>query len=157
MSQRLQVYETDQIRVTFDPKVCIHSGACLRALPAVFDVSRRKWIDPGQADTRTVMETVAKCPSGALRATLVTSVYRTLPEAPVPVHPASSPSSPDVTVAVRERGPLLVEGSFRVVRADGTVLSEGKTCALCRCGRSRNKPFCDNSHRTVDWDALDVG
>lgn len=156
MSQRLQVYETDQIRVTFDPKVCIHSGACLRTLPAVFDVSRRKWIDPTQADAQSVMAAVAKCPSGALRATLVTSVFRALPDAPVPVSPAAASAAPEVTVTVREQGPLLVQGSFRVLRADGTVLSEGKNCALCRCGRSRNKPFCDNSHRTVDWTALDA-
>lgn len=156
MSQRLQVYETDQIRVTFDPKVCIHSGACLRALPAVFDVSRRKWIDLSQGDAGSVMAAVAKCPSGALRATLVTSVFRALPDAPVPVTPAPQPPSPDVTVTVREKGPLLVQGMVRVLHADGTVLIEGQNCALCRCGRSRNKPFCDNSHRHVDWAALDA-
>ena len=46
MTKRLQVYETDAITVTFDPNICAHSAVCLRTLPAVFDVTRRKWIQP---------------------------------------------------------------------------------------------------------------
>lgn len=149
MSQRLQVYETDQVRVTFDPKICLHSGVCLRTLPAVFDISRRKWIDPAQAPPDAVLAAVAKCPSGALRATLVTSVHRVLPEAPQPVAPRTTleaTSAEGVRVTVRRNGSLLVEGPFRVVDAEGNVLREGDKCALCRCGHSQNKPFCDSSH-----------
>ncbi len=154
MSQRLQVYETSQIRVTFDPKVCIHSGVCLKALPAVFDVSRRRWVDPKQANPDEVLAAVAKCPSGALRASLVTSVHRVLPEAPQPVAPAATleaTTDAGVQITVRPNGSLLVEGPFRVVDPDGTVIREGEKCALCRCGHSRNKPFCDSSHKAIDW------
>ena len=73
-SRRLQVYQTDQVRVTFDPNVCIHSGVCLRTLPAVFDVQRKRWVQPEKASADQVMAAVAKCPSGALRSQLVTSV-----------------------------------------------------------------------------------
>lgn len=72
--RRLQVYETDQIRVTFDPNICIHSGVCLRTLPAVFDVRRKRWVQPEEASIDAVMPAVAKCPSGALQYQLVTSV-----------------------------------------------------------------------------------
>ena len=74
--RRLQVYETDQVRVTFDPNVCIHSGVCLRTLPAVFDVRRKQWVQPENAAPGDVLATVAKCPSGALKSYLVTSVQR---------------------------------------------------------------------------------
>ena len=77
--RRLQVYQTDQLRVTFDPAVCRHSGVCLRSLPAVFDLQRAKWIQPDQASAPAVMAAVAKCPSGALRSQMVTSV---IPSAP---------------------------------------------------------------------------
>ena len=76
--RRLQVYQTDQLRVTFDPDVCIHSGVCLRTLPAVFDVQRTRWIQPDQSSADIVMATVAKCPSGALGSQLVTSVQRSV-------------------------------------------------------------------------------
>jgi uncharacterized Fe-S cluster protein YjdI len=72
--RRLQVYETDHVRVMFDPNVCRHSGVCLRTLPAVFDVSQQRWVRPDQASVDEVIATVGKCPSGALRAQLVTSV-----------------------------------------------------------------------------------
>ena len=67
MSRRLQVYETPDITVTFDPNVCIHSGVCLRGLPAVFDVQRKRWVRPELAPAAAVAAQVARCPSGALQ------------------------------------------------------------------------------------------
>lgn len=152
MTQRLQVYETDQVRVTFDPKVCAHSGACLRRLPQVFDISRRDWIDPSKASSQEVMHAVAKCPSGALRALLVTSVHRTLPDVPLPT-PVAAPEVDPVTITVRKNASLLIEGPYRVVGADGTVLREGEKCSLCRCGLSKTQPFCDQSHKAGGWES----
>jgi uncharacterized Fe-S cluster protein YjdI len=76
---RLQVYESGDLRVTFDPKVCKHSGVCLRTLPAVFDVKRSRWIDPDAASSHDIIAAVGKCPSGALQAQLVTSVHEVMP------------------------------------------------------------------------------
>jgi len=67
MGKRLQVYETSSITVTFDPNLCCHSGICLRGLPAVFDVRRRRWVKPGLATPEEVAAQVARCPSGALQ------------------------------------------------------------------------------------------
>jgi uncharacterized Fe-S cluster protein YjdI len=76
--RRLQVYQTDQVRVTYDPSVCMHSGVCLRTMPAVFDGRPERWVQPENAAAEAVMAVVAKCPSGALRAQLVTSVLRSV-------------------------------------------------------------------------------
>ena len=65
--RRLQVYETPEITVTFDPDVCIHSGACLRGLPEVFDVKRKRWVRPELASAADVAAQVRRCPSGALQ------------------------------------------------------------------------------------------
>lgn len=67
MSKRLQVYDTPDITVTFDPDVCIHSGVCVRGLPAVFDVQRKRWVRPELAPAAEVAAQVARCPSGALQ------------------------------------------------------------------------------------------
>ena len=67
MTQRLQVYETPEITVTFEPALCIHSGNCVRGLPLVFDVRRKHWVRPEAAPSDAVAAQVARCPSGALK------------------------------------------------------------------------------------------
>lgn len=67
MGTRLQIYEAAGITVTFDPTRCTHSGNCVRGLPAVFDVGRKRWIKPELADPEAVAAQVARCPSGALQ------------------------------------------------------------------------------------------
>ena len=67
---RIQRYETDQIVVTFNPNICIHSGVCILGLPAVFDIRRKRWVAPEAASPDDVAAQVARCPSGALQARL---------------------------------------------------------------------------------------
>jgi uncharacterized Fe-S cluster protein YjdI len=67
MEKRLQVYETPAVTVTFDPEICQHTGLCLRGLPAVFDVTRKRWVRPELATAEEVIAQVARCPSGALQ------------------------------------------------------------------------------------------
>lgn len=68
--KRLQTYTAPGITVTFDPNVCIHSGVCLRTLPMVFDVRRKRWVAPEAASPEQVAAAIRKCPSGALQYTL---------------------------------------------------------------------------------------
>lgn len=55
-------------------------------------------------------------------------------------------------VRASTNGPLLVSGGARILSADRAVLYEGEKAALCRCGRSGNKPFCDGTHKTVAFE-----
>lgn len=60
----------------------------------------------------------------------------------------------DVTISPYQDGPLIVRGPFRLVGPDGTPIDPGRrTVALCRCGRSALKPFCDGSHKAVGFTA----
>ncbi|CUS80210.1 Zn-finger domain of CDGSH type-containing protein [Candidatus Kryptonium thompsonii] len=59
-------------------------------------------------------------------------------------------------IKASENGPYLIEiesGSFEVERDTGKELIEKKTIALCRCGGSENKPFCDGTHRKIGFSA----
>jgi uncharacterized Fe-S cluster protein YjdI len=67
MPKRLQSYETPEITVTFDPTVCVHSAVCVRGLPTVFDVSRKRWVDAKAASAEEIAAQIDLCPSGALR------------------------------------------------------------------------------------------
>jgi uncharacterized Fe-S cluster protein YjdI len=73
MERRLQVYETQDVTVTFDPNLCRHTGICLRGLPAVFDIRERRWVRPELASAGEVVAQVARCPSGALQSIRHTS------------------------------------------------------------------------------------
>lgn len=125
-------YSTDEIVVEWRPRLCYHSQNCVRALPLVFDKERRPWIDVTQASADEIEEAVEGCPSGALRIRRLRGAARPLPTA--------------VEITSDPNGPLLVRGPIRVVRADGTE-EEVTRAAFCRCGQSKNKPFCDGSHR----------
>ena len=62
----------------------------------------------------------------------------------------------DVTIKVRPNGPFLVTGSIEIMDADGksfAVNPDKPNVALCRCGHSSNKPFCDGSHNQCGFQA----
>jgi uncharacterized Fe-S cluster protein YjdI len=133
---RTRVYQDDGITVTWDPTLCIHTAICLRLLPEVFDVNARPWIDITGADADAIAATVRACPTSALR-------YDG------PAVDAESPEEPS-TVEIRPNGPLYVRGRMRI-SAPGAQPRELTRVALCRCGASENKPYCDNSHRAVGF------
>lgn len=66
---------------------------------------------------------------------------------------------PDVTIRARLNGPLLVEGPFTLVDHEGnafTLDASKPAVALCRCGHSAKRPFCDGSHKTCDFVAGEI-
>ena len=128
--KHIKEYATDEIVVEWDSRLCYHSHNCVRALPQVFDPDRRPWVLVDAAAADEVEAAVVRCPSGALRARRVGVDVPNL-EDPLELRASAN-------------GPLLVSGGVRIVAADGTVLYEGERAALCRCGRSGNKPFCES-------------
>lgn len=137
MSKLLQVYEHDGLTVTFDARRCYHAAECVRHLPAVFDSSARPWVRPERADAASIIATVHRCPSGALRVSRHGE--------PVDI------ASDGVAVRVARNGPLEVRGAVRVVNEDGTEAVTDSRVSLCRCGQSRRKPLCDGTHRTCGF------
>jgi CDGSH-type Zn-finger protein len=59
---------------------------------------------------------------------------------------------PDVTITPSLDGPYLISGSVRITDVDGREIAQPDQFALCRCGHSSNKPFCDGTHATIDFD-----
>jgi CDGSH-type Zn-finger protein len=64
---------------------------------------------------------------------------------------SNNPTDGSVDIKVAADGPLAVEGSVRIVASDGSILQTTDRTWLCRCGQSSKKPFCDGSHRKVDF------
>jgi len=64
-----------------------------------------------------------------------------------------------ITIRCRENGPLVIQGAIKIVDHQGNefAIPPGKdTVALCRCGHSKNKPFCDGTHRTCGFLAVEL-
>jgi CDGSH-type Zn-finger protein/uncharacterized Fe-S cluster protein YjdI len=135
-----RTYETDSIRVHWDSSRCIHTGICLHRLPAVFDVRARPWVDLQAGDADTVAEVVEHCPTGALRYERLDGTEQEQPNRPTVVLPI-------------ENGPLLMAGDLDVRTPDGESIAHENRLTLCRCGMSRNQPFCDNSHLRRNWES----
>jgi uncharacterized Fe-S cluster protein YjdI len=66
MKQVRKEYTNGEVTIVWQNALCIHSGNCVRGLPAVFDVHGTPWIRPEGAGTDAIVEQVKKCPSGAL-------------------------------------------------------------------------------------------
>jgi uncharacterized Fe-S cluster protein YjdI len=66
MKGPIQEYKSDAIIVRFDPRICVHSGVCVRGLRAVFDVSKRPWVNVEGASAEAIAAQIRRCPSGAL-------------------------------------------------------------------------------------------
>jgi CDGSH-type Zn-finger protein/ferredoxin/uncharacterized Fe-S cluster protein YjdI len=133
-------YGADDITISYDAKRCIHAEECVRGLPSVFDRGRRVWVDATQASARDIADIVQRCPSGALH-------FRRTDGGPEEPTPSRN------EVRITPDGPLHFRGELEI-HTPTAVLKETRA-ALCRCGASRNKPFCDNSHADIAFHAPD--
>lgn len=131
-------YTNGEVTIVWKPDLCIHSANCVRGLPGVFDTKQRPWINAEGASTEAIINQVKKCPSGAL------STYRNAER-------SISEKDQHVQIKVSEHGPLLVKGPIRLENSGGELIPAGSSCALCRCGGSSNKPFCDGTHRKIGF------
>ena len=133
-------YEAPGIRVTYDAARCIHAAECVRGLPDVFDPDRRPWIAPAAASADDVAAVIRRCPTGAL-------AWERLDGGPPEVPDAAN------TVTISSDGPLFLRGRIEIRDAGDRPLSREARTALCRCGASANKPWCDGSHARAEFRA----
>lgn len=136
-----KVYRGRDIEVSFDLDLCVHIGECLRGHRGVFNLQRRPWVLPDEADAGSVAEIVELCPSGAL-------LYHRHDGGPQEQREGAS-------VTPIRNGPLMVRGNVEVRGEDGTVQTLPRA-TLCRCGLSKHKPFCDNEHLAGNFRAPGV-
>ncbi len=125
-------YPAEKITIHDNRGICAHAGRCTDGLPSVFRLKEEPWIDPRGAPVEQIKDVIRQCPSGAL------SYTADAEERP------DKEGSPAVFVA--PNGPYVVTGGPELL---DTARGEGASTerfTLCRCGGSKNKPFCDGSH-----------
>jgi CDGSH-type Zn-finger protein/uncharacterized Fe-S cluster protein YjdI len=127
---------TEAITLRFAAARCIHSRHCVLGAPSVFLANvKGQWLHPETVPANRVAEIAHACPSGAI-------TYERHDGGP-------QESAPAVNVLrVRENGPYAVHAAIAVAGGDTMFRA-----TFCRCGKSQNKPFCDNSHRAAAFAA----
>ena len=113
--------------------ICAHAGHCTDELPAVFRMRKKPWIDPDAASPEEITAIVRKCPSGAL------SLAGLMEEGGEP------------SIFVAPDGPYIVTGGPELLETERGQGASMRHYTLCRCGHSRNKPFCDGSHWSEEF------
>ncbi|WP_435353372.1 (4Fe-4S)-binding protein [Emticicia sp. SJ17W-69] len=133
-------YSNGEVTIVWQPHLCVHSTICFRGLPNVFDPRKRPWVTPEHAESETIMKQIDACPSGAL-----SYLKETNEDEDVEV-------SNETIVEATKNGPLLVYGNISIKDHAGNFIKKNKVTALCRCGASDNKPFCDGSHTKINFE-----
>jgi uncharacterized Fe-S cluster protein YjdI len=138
-----KTYTNGEVTIVWKPDSCVHSAKCVNGLPEVFNAKAKPWINAQGASTQQIVDQVKKCPSGALSYFLNASADSQ----------AASDSPKAMKVDMLKDGPLILEGDIVLCSPDGNKTTKTGKTALCRCGASNNKPFCDGAHRKVGFKA----
>ena len=135
MADKVQKYEGENIVVYFEGGRCIHAARCVSGLPKVFKANvPGPWIEPDAANADELASLITTCPSGALRYERKNS--------------GANESVPAInSINIVADGPLAVIGDLMFDKQQAS----STRATLCRCGASKNKPYCDNSHKEISF------
>jgi len=139
-------FSNGEITVFWQADQCIHSANCVIGLPPVFNTKKRPWINIHASDSKEIMRIIDTCPSRAL--TYLKSTKFVTSKARKTVKKKSK----FARIQILQNGPALITGNFilRDTKKKKIKISN-EVVALCRCGGSRKKPFCDGSHQTIGF------
>lgn len=138
---RTHHYANGRLTINWQPEKCIHSGICVHLLPKVYDPKARPWIRMENADDEALMAQIDQCPSGALSYIREGAAVREVDK-----------NQENMKIEIAKNGPYLIKGPVDLVDSKGNTQHLEGGQALCRCGASHNKPFCDGTHRKIGFD-----
>lgn len=135
---KMDTYKGKAITIHDNRGVCSHMGHCTDNLPSVFRMGFEPWIDPDGADPEEIARVIRMCPSGALSYTMDGQLYKDYPH--------------DAEVFVGKNRSYNVVGDIELEDPDGPKPETQDHYCLCRCGGSKDKPFCDGSHWYIEFE-----
>lgn len=137
--KKVFIYGGKKTDVSWDGRLCIHIGECGQAKGDLFVSDRQPWCQPDQVNSvQEIDEVIKRCPSGAI-------AYSCKDES------AQEHAEQENTVLVSPNGPLYLRGDLDIDGALDDMPGVRYRAALCRCGLSSNKPFCDNAHEAAGF------
>ena len=134
---RREVFAGKGITVFDNRAICAHAGVCTDNLKTVFLYGKEPWIDADGASVQEVIDTIRRCPSGALSYD-INGVQL-------------APPRREPMVTVTDNGPYAITGGMELMNVEFGDGASKEHYTLCRCGASKNKPFCDGSHWAINF------
>ena len=131
-------YAGASISVHDNRGLCAHAGRCTDGNPLVFRLRKEPFVDPNADSAEAIVGVIRQCPSGALSYSIDGKEHRE--------------HGGDAFIGFVPNGPYVIRGGAEL---EGAELLEGGTTdhfTLCRCGKSKNKPFCNGAHWDVKFD-----
>ena len=125
------------VTISYTPVLCTHAAECQKRAAAIFDPKAKPWIQPENGALEEIFDVISACPSGALRIAVGDQSSQHL-------------TTGEVSISIEKNGPYYVSNVAVDAEFNGAGASRTK-CALCRCGLSKNKPFCDGTHYDAKW------
>jgi len=125
-------YGGEGITIHDNRGICSHAGFCTDNLAKVFRLKQEPWIDAKGAKAEEIINVIKKCPSGALSYSVDGAEHSDQDRKPM--------------ITVSKDGPYSVIGNIELKEVPRMERVSKEHCTLCRCGGSKNKPFCDGSH-----------
>jgi len=125
-------YPGKKITINDNRGVCAHVGNCTDNLKSVFKLDEEPWIDPDGASVEAIIEVIKTCPSGALSYSIDGVEHKNYEREPM--------------VTILKDGPYAVTGGVELLDQPMAEGTSNEHYTLCRCGGSKNKPFCDGTH-----------
>lgn len=136
-ADKRESYQAKGITIHDNRSICAHAGHCTDGLDSVFKYKIEPWIDPAGGSVEAIIETIKRCPSGALSYTLAG------------VEGGNQQREPAITVT--KDGPYAVVGGAQLLEQSWAQGASAVRYTLCRCGGSKNKPFCDGTHWSIGF------
>ena len=130
-------YRGGQITIHDNRGICAHAGICTERLATVFRMKQEPWIDPDAASVDEIIAVIQDCPSGALSYSMETD--------------SDHGRNVEPSILIAKNGPYVVTGGVELVDASWGEGASKSEYTLCRCGASKNKPFCDGSHWDINF------
>lgn len=127
-----RVFKGKEITIFYNQTICSKSTLCSEYLPKVFQPGSKPDMKPDEANLNEIIAAIQRCPSGAL-SYRINEVDRT-------------DFMSEEAVQYVENGPYAVKGGIELEGADFSHETSTEHYTLCRCGKSKNKPFCDGNH-----------
>lgn len=139
-------FTNGEITVFWIPDRCIHSANCLIGLPDVFNSRKQPWINVHAANSKEIVKVIDTCPSRALLYQKSPKFLTTKPKKSI------HKKTKFARVQILRNGPALITGNFIIRDPEKKKIKiEHEVAALCRCGASKKKPFCDGSHQKAGF------
>ena len=134
-------YVGKKITIHDNREICCHAATCVENLSSVFRKNEKPWSEPDADESEKIIRVIKNCPSGALSYSIDGTEDR------------DQHRDPLITIA--KDGPYLVTGGIELGEKEFGEGASKEHYTLCRCGASKNKPFCDGMHWEIDFKSDD--